>query len=277
MSFKSLLRIGAAGLVLMAVSSAASLYSAKGGNLTLAGSTTVLPIAQRAAEVYMEQDPSVSISVRGGGSGVGVASLIQRNADIADCSRKMKAKEITLARQKGVNPVAHTIALDGILVVLHLNNPVKNLTISQLKDIFSGKVINWKDVGGPNLAIVPVSRDVASGTFEVFNEKVLKGGKVSGEAQMLASNKAVAAAIAETPGAVGYIGIAYKSDTVKTVTVDGITPSEETVKNQSYPLSRGLYMYTNGKPRDSVKKFIDFLLSGEGQKLVEEVGYISVR
>ncbi len=263
----SLIAVSALSLTLSGI-----LYAKK--SITISGSTTVLPIAQKVAEVFMDQNPGINITVRGGGSGVGVAALINGTIDIADSSRAMKGKEITTARQKGINPVANKVALDGIAIVVNKNNPIDKITLKQVMDIFTGKRANWNELGGPNLAIVPISRDVASGTFEVFKEKALKGAKLSGEAQMLASNKAIASAVTETPGAIGYIGIAYITSEMKVIPLDGIMPSAQTVRNGSYELARPLYMYTDGKPKGDVKKFIDFLLSNEGQKLVEEVGYI---
>lgn len=251
------------------------LYAKK--SITISGSTTVLPIAQKAAEVFMDKNPDINVTVRGGGSSVGIAALLNGTIDIADASRAMKGKEIATARQKGINPVEHKVALDGIAIVVNLNNSITKMTLSQLKDIFTGKIANWKELGGPNMAIIPVSRDSSSGTFEVFKEKVLKGAKLSGEAQILASNKAVSTTVNDTPGAIGYIGIAFISSDVKVLPLDGVMPSAQTVRNGSYELSRPLYMYTDGRPRGDVKIFIDFISSDDGKKVVEDVGYIPLQ
>jgi len=156
----------------------------KNGQITCAGSTTVLPVAQATAEAFMDINPGINISVRGGGSGVGVAALQNKTADIANSSRPMKAKEITASKSKGINPTAYPVANDGISIVVHKNNPIKNLTIAQIKGIYTGKIKNWKELGGASMPIVVISRDVASGTFEVFNEKALAGAKVDGTAQL---------------------------------------------------------------------------------------------
>lgn len=249
---------------------------AKNGQVTCSGSTTVLPVAQATAEAFMDKHAGINISVRGGGSGVGIAALQNKTVDIANSSRPMKAKEITAAKSKGINPSAYAIANDGISIVVHKNNPVKNLSIAQIKGIYTGKIKNWKELGGASLPIVVISRDVASGTFEVFNEKALGGAKVDPSAQLLASNNAIVSAVASTPGAIGYAGLGYVNESVKVVTVNNIMPSESTVKNSSYPLSRKLYMYTNGKAAGDVAKFIGFIQSAEGQAIVKEQGFITL-
>lgn len=246
-------------------------------SLTLTGSTTVLPIAQLCAEKFMEQHPDVDISVRGGGSGVGIAALIDGTCDIAMASRPMKTKELKSARSKGINPVATVIARDGIAVIVHPSNPLSEITLVQLRDIYTGKISNWKDVGGKSGRIVVISRDVASGTFEVFKKLVLKGAKTRADALMLASNKAVATTVEKTPGAIGYVGLGYVSSKVKALPVDGVEPTKKTVASGEYKLARPLYFYTDGKPKGLAKEFIDFVLSSEGQKIVEEAGFVPVK
>lgn len=250
---------------------------AKVNQVTCTGSTTVLPVAQATAEAFMDKHPEVNISVRGGGSGVGVAALQNGNADICNSSRPMKAKEITAAKSKGINPTAYVIANDAISMVVHKNNKVRNLGVEQIKKIYTGKVKNWKDLGGANLPIVIVSRDVASGTFEVFNEKALAGAKVDGTAQLLASNNAVVSTVASTPGAIGYAGLGYVTDNVNVVTVNSIMPSDNTVKDGSYPLARKLYMYTNGKAKGDAARYISYIQSAEGQKIVKDQGFITLK
>jgi phosphate transport system substrate-binding protein len=247
------------------------------GKITITGSTTVLPVAQRAAEAFMDIHEEVSISVRGGGSGVGIAALIDGRADIANASRSIKEKEIEIAEEKGVNPVAHVVARDGIAVVIHPDNPVNGLTITQLKKIYTGEINNWKDMGGQDKAIVVLSRDFSSGTFEVFKELVLGGNKVKDGALMLASNKAISTTVAKTPYAIGYIGLGYLSGEVKAIKIDGIIPSEQTVKNGDYNLARSLFMYTNGETTGVLKSFINFIFSEQGQNIAREVGYVPVK
>lgn len=268
---KTLTRIAAiSGLIFL---STTPLLGAK-NNLTLAGSTTVLPIAQKAAEVFMDLHKDINISVRGGGSGVGIASLISGSIDIGNSSRTIKTKELKTAREKGKNPVENVIALDGIAVIVHPNNPINELSIEVLKNIYTGKISNWKSLKGTDQSVVVISRDVASGTFEVFKEKVLEGAKVREDALMLASNKAVATTVAETPGAIGYVGLGYLSEGVKPLKIEGVTPNEKTVRSGEYKLARPLYMYTNGAPKGITKDFIDFILSPTGQKLAKEVGFV---
>jgi len=250
---------------------------AGGRTLVLTGSTTVLPIAQLCAEKFMDQHPDVNISVRGGGSGVGIAALIDGTCDIAMASRPMKTKELKSARGKGINPLATVIAKDGIAIIVHPSNPLSEITLAQLKDIYTGKISNWKDVGGKPGKIVVISRDVASGTFEVFKKIVLKGAKTRADALMLASNKAVATTVEKTPGAIGYVGLGYISSKVKALAVDGVEPTKETVVSGKYKLARPLYLYTYGKPTGLAKEFIDFVLSPEGQKIVDKIGFVPVK
>lgn len=247
------------------------------GRITITGSTTVLPVAQRAAEVFMDIHEEVSISVRGGGSGVGIAALIDGRADIANASRPIKTKEIKLARERGINPVSHVIAKDGIAVVVHPDNPVDELTLEHLKKIYTGEIENWKDLGGPSKTIVVISRDFSSGTFEVFKELVLEGEKVKNGALMLASNKAVATTVTTAPYAIGYIGLGYLSDDVKPLKIDDVMPSEETVKAGDYKLARPLFMYTNGTPSGVIENFFNFIFSEQGQNIAREVGYVPVK
>jgi phosphate transport system substrate-binding protein len=253
-----------------------SLYGAS-NSITITGSTTVLPIAQRAAEAFMDINEDISVSVRGGGSGVGIAALIDGRADIADASRPIKTKEIKLAREKGIDPYANVVARDGIAVVVHPDNPVDSISIEDLKKIYTGEIENWKYLDGPNKAIVVISRDYSSGTFEVFKELVLGGDKVIDGALMLASNKAVSTTISTTPNSIGYIGLGYLSKDVKALKVDGVEATEETVKEGKYKLARPLFMYTNGEPTGIIKTFIDFVFSPQGQLIAREVGYVPVK
>jgi phosphate transport system substrate-binding protein len=248
-----------------------------GNNITMKGSTTVLPIAQRTAEVFMDRHPEVKISVQGGGSGVGIAAIIDGTCDIGDASRSMKEQELSDAVSKGVNPKANFIAMDGIAVIVHPSNKVSGLTKNQVKDIYTGKISDWSALGGESQKIVVVSRDSASGTFESFGEMALDKEKVRSDALMQASNQAVASAVAKTPGGIGYVGLGYISSQVKAVTLNGVMPSSKTVLSNKYSLARPLFMYTNGSPQGVVKDFLDFVLSEEGQKLVEEAGFVGLK
>lgn len=246
-------------------------------DITMSGSTTVFPIAQMAAEVYMDENPDVFISVRGGGSGVGISDIIMGRVDMANASRAIKTSEIKQAKENGVNPVGTIIANDGIAIIVNPSCGLTDITKEQVKKIFTGEINNWKQLGGASMPIVAISRDVASGTFEVFKELVLKGSKVKDDALLLASNNAVATNVADTPGAIGYVGFGFLSDKVKALKVEGIAPTEKSVNDKSYSISRPLYVYTNGTPKGEIKDFLEFILSDEGQKIVKETGYIPLK
>jgi phosphate transport system substrate-binding protein len=245
------------------------------GNIVIKGSTTVLPIAQKVAEMYMKQNPDVKISISGGGSGNGIKALIDGSTDIADSSRFIKDEEVTLAVEKGRYPVPFALAYDCIVPVVHPSNSITNLTMEQLKAIYKGDIQNWQEVGGPERPVVVVSRDSSSGTYEVWEEKIMKKERVFPGALLQASNGAVVQAVSKNKNAIGYIGLGYVDQTVKGLTVDGIAGSEETTLNGTYPISRPLYMFTSGWPKGDALNFINFVLHPEkGQKYVSEVGYV---
>ncbi len=241
------------------------------------GSTTVLPIAQACAEKFMENNPKIEISVKGGGSGIGITSLIEGTCDIANASRAMKDSEIQKAVGRGKDPKAHVVAMDGIAVIVHPSIEINELTKKQLKAIYTGKISEWSQLGGKNLKIVVISRDSASGTFEAFGELALDKAKVRPDALMSTSNRAVATTVEKTPGSIGYVGLGYISDKVKALKIDGIDCTKENVLSGKYPLARPLFMYTNGKPQGPVKEFMDFILGPEGQDLIEEQGFIRIK
>jgi len=242
--------------------------------IVIKGSTTVLPIAQGTLEAYMKKNPGVQISLSGGGSGEGIKALIDKTTDIATSSREIKKEEIALAQTKGVKPVAHVVAKDALTPVVHPKNKVTNLSIDQLSQIYQGKITNWKEVGGEDLKIVVISRDSSSGTFESWDHFVMKKAKVTPKAQMLASNGALVTAVAKNRYAIAYLGIGYVNKSVKPLQVNGITASIQTALSNEYPLSRELYMYTNGEPAGDVAKFIAFVKSAEGQKIVAKEGFV---
>jgi len=245
------------------------------GNLRTDGSTTVLPIAQKAAEAYMKEHPDVTISVSGGGSGNGIKAIIDGTTDIANSSRFIKNEEVKQAVEKGSYPVPFAVAYDCIVPVVHPSNTVNNLTMDQLKAIYKGEIDNWKAVGGPDLKIVVISRDTSSGTYEVWEEKVMKKERVSPAALLQASSGAVAQAIASNKFAIGYLGIGYLNDKVKAVTVNNIAGTAETTLNGTFPISRPLFMFTRGWPSGDALNFINFVLNPQkGQKLVKEAGFV---
>jgi len=242
-------------------------------NMVIKGSTTVLPVAQAALEAYMKANPGAKISLSGGGSGEGIKALIDGSTDIANSSREIKSAEVELAKSKGVQPKEIAVAIDAIVPIVNPKNRVKELTIDQLSQIYQGK-INWKEVGGDDLQIVVISRDSSSGTFEAWGEMVLNKAKVTPKAQMQASNGAIVQAISKNRYAIGYIGFGYINKTVKPLTVNGVAASAKTALSKEFPVSRHLYMYTNGAPKGETAKFIKFILSSEGQKLVAKEGFV---
>jgi len=242
--------------------------------IVIKGSTTVLPIAQGTLEAYMKKNPGVQISLSGGGSGEGIKALIDKTTNIATSSREIKKEEIALAETKGVKPVAHVVANDALIPVVNPKNKVSNLSIDQLSQIYQGKITNWKEVGGEDLKIVVISRDSSSGTFESWDHFVMKKAKVTPKAQMLASNGALVTAVAKNRYAIAYLGLGYVNKSVKPLQVDGIMGSVETALSKKYPMSRELYMYTNGEPTGDVAKFIAFVKSAEGQKIVVKEGFV---
>ncbi|NLL37936.1 MAG: PstS family phosphate ABC transporter substrate-binding protein [Fretibacterium sp.] len=259
-------------------------FAAEEGKLVINGSTTILPFAQLASERFMENHPQVRISLSGGGSGNGIKALIDGTADIANASRAMKDSEKENAKKNGVEPFETVVALDCIVAIVHPENEVKNLTLEQLKDIYTGKVENWKEVGGADSAIVVVGRDSSSGTYGTWQEMVVEKGdskdnksRVTAKAQVAASSGAMLSTVAGNKFAIGYDGIGYVDKTVRGLEVGGVAPTAENAEAGKYPLSRELYMYTNGEPKGNVKAFMDFMLSDDGQKIVAETGFIPVK
>ncbi|MBI3990580.1 MAG: phosphate ABC transporter substrate-binding protein [Candidatus Omnitrophica bacterium] len=246
-------------------------------------------LGQAWAEAFNKNNPEVNVAVTGGGSGTGISALIAGTADIAECSRTMKEKEIEKAKQNGITPVEFTVALDGLAVVVHPDNPVTKMTINELADIFTGKITNWKELGGKNLAIVILSREVNSGTHVYFKEHVLRKGNEKGPeefsptALLMPSSQAIADEVSQNPNAIGYYGMGYVSPAQKAIAVAKdknspyIEPKIENVKNGKYPISRPLLMYTKGEPQGNVKEFIGFALSFEGQEIVVKTDFVPVK
>lgn len=246
-------------------------------DLTVSGSTTLLPIAQRAAESYMEAHPETAITVSGTGSGNGIKALLDGSINLATSSRFLKDAEVKKALEQNRYPVPFSVALDGLVPVVHPDNKVADLTLAQLKDIYTGKVTNWKELGGADAPIVAVGRDTSSGTYEVWESKVMKKERVTPKAMVVASNGAMLSTVADNPNAVGYLGLGYVNDQVKALKVEGKAASYEATRDGSYPIARALFFFTDGWPSGETKKFIDFVLSDDGQKLVKEAGYVPLR
>lgn len=237
------------------------------------GSTTVLPIMQKVVEAYMKAHPDVKISVSGGGSGNGIKALIDGGTDIAMASRAMAQKEIDLAKSKNVNPNQIVCAIDAIVPVVNPANKLAEINLAQLKDLYTGKITSWKDLGGAGPVVV-ISRDTSSGTYETWEHLVMQKARVFPGALMQASNGAVVQAVSKNKNAIGYVGLGYLDASTKPLKVDGIEPTAENAKSRKYPISRELYLYTNGTPSGAAKGLVDFVLSPEGQKLVKEVGFV---
>lgn len=246
-----------------------------GEEILITGSTTVLPVMQKAGEAFMAAHPDISLAISGGGSGNGIKALNEGLCKVAMSSRDIKASELEEARAKGVRPQRLAIAVDALLPVLHPSNPVNALSLDQLRDIYAGKIVNWKEVGGRDEKIVVISRDTSSGTFESWADTVMRGEKTAASALMQASNGGVAQAVAGNRRAIGYIGFGYLNASLKKIKVNNIEGTAENALNKTWPIARELYIFTNGEPAGAVKKLTDFLLDPrKGQKAVAETGFI---
>lgn len=244
------------------------------GQLVIKGSTTVLPIAQKTVEAFMKENPDIKISLSGGGSSNGIKALIDGTTNVANASRFIKDKEVKAAIKKGVYPVPFACAYDSIIPVVHPENNLTDITMAQLKDIYMGKIRNFREIGGPDRKIVVISRDTSSGTYETWEKKVMKKERVTPRASVMASNGAVVQSVSNNKNTIGYIGIGYLNKSVKPLTADGIEGTEETTLNGQYPISRPLFMFTNGWPKGDTLKYINFILHPRGQKHVAESGYV---
>jgi phosphate transport system substrate-binding protein len=254
--------------------------SVSAANITVKGSDTLVILAQKWAEVYMGSHPETKIQVTGGGSGVGFAALQNKTTDLADASRKIKPAEIAACvKAFGKRPTEYKVALDGLSVYLNEANPINELTIDQLDGIFSGQIKNWKDVGGPDAPIVVYSRENSSGTYEFFKEHVLKGKDFASNAQTMQGTAVLLQAVAKEKNGIGYGGAAYGAGAKhikvkKNDSSEAIEPTEETVLNGTYPIWRYLYVYVNPElDKGEIAKYLNWIRSDEGQKLVKEIGY----
>jgi len=253
------------------------------GNIVQKGSDTLLIVAQLWAEEYMNKHPGVSISVAGGGSGVGFSALSQKTTDIADASREIKTSEIQTAKANGVNPVEWTVGLDGIAIIVHPNNPVIELTMEQLEKIYNGTYTNWNQVGGNDAIIVTYGRQSTSGTYDFFREHVLHNKNFRADNRELAGNAEIVSAVQGDVNGIGYVGVAYTKQGVNvkilkikaSASATAYEPSIVNIKSGVYPIARKLYIYTNGVPTGALADYVAFILGPEGQQILEEVGYIS--
>lgn len=243
--------------------------------LQINGSTTVGPIGDAFAEAFKGQ---ASMTVSKTGSGDGAAALVEGRCDVAMMSRFMKEAEFKKAVVNNVFPVAHAIAMDGVCVVVHPSNPVAALTSAQIRDIYTGKITHWKEVGGPDKAIVIISRDTSSGTYETFEGLVMKKEKMAGSTEYVNSNPQAHARVKSTEGAIGYVGLGFTDRYVKALKVDGVMPTRQTIAKGIYPVSRPLFLFTNGYPKlgSITHAFCTYYLTEEGQEIIEAKGFVPV-
>ncbi len=256
------------------------------GFIQTKGSDTMVNAVQMVAEEFMKEYPHIFVAITGGGSGVGIASLINQTCDVATASREMKPKEVEMALQRGVNPKELVVAYDGVAVIVNKSNPVDKLTLEDLHKIFTGKATNWRELGGKDLPIVTLSREVSSGTHMYFKEEVIQLGKkdskeeFSKETLLLTSSQAIVEEVAGNEGAIGYLGMGYLSARTKALRIGKdkqfYPPDVENVLKKTYPLSRPLFLYTNGEPQGVIKLLTDFTLSPTGQRQFMETGFVPV-
>ena len=276
------------GVLVMAMAAIIpSAFAAK--NITVKGSDTMIVLGQKWAEVYMQKNPQAAIQVTGGGSGVGIAALINGTTDIANSSRPIKTSELDKAKAAGYYPEEIKAAMDSLAIVVNAANPIKELSVKQIMGIYTGRINNWNEVGGPNQSILRYCRESSSGTYTFLKEQVLKNQDYAADCQTMPGTSAVANAVSKDPAGIGYGGAAYylkqpaikilsvkkddKSEAVNPVKADGKLDYEAAWTHR-YPIARFLYMYAGFKPQGEMKAYINWILSPEGQKIVEEVGYV---
>lgn len=270
-------------LILTVIAGSLLAFSPAGMNIKIKGSDTVLPLSQKEAETYMKANKDAKITVIGGGSGVGIAALLDGTTDIAMSSRKMKLSEKQKLIDAGKSPKEIAICYDALSVIVNPGNKISQLTREQIEGIFTGKITNWKDVGGDDEKIVAYSRESSSGTFEFFKEHVMGNKNYGSTVLLMPATGAIVQSVSQTKGAIGYIGLAYMEKTVKDLKVSydkGKTYVEGTVENAKskvYPITRPLYYYYLSTSANTVKPFVDYILSAEGQKIVGEVGYVPLK
>jgi phosphate transport system substrate-binding protein len=247
-------------------------FKGEKGEIKVAGGTAHIPVMKEAARRVMEVNPDIQISIAGGGSGVGIKQAGEGLVDIGNSGKKPSDDEIA---RYGLH--LFQWAIDGVAVIVNPANKVRALTRQQVMDIYAGRITNWKDVGGVDKQVNLYTRDEASGTREVFWNQALKKGEIATNANFSVSNGAMKAAISQDPFAIGYVSVGHIDESVAAVAFDGVVPSRETVKNGKYPIARGLYSCTKGAPGGLTKKFLDYFFTAEGQQIVAEQGFITVK
>jgi phosphate transport system substrate-binding protein len=254
------------------------------------GSDTMVNLALAWAEQYHLDNPQANLSVSGGGSGTGIASLINKTTDVANASRKIKSEEIENAQANGIEPIEFVVARDAIAIIVNPNNPISELTLQQLSDIYSGKINNWQELGGDDRPIVRLSRETNSGTHIYFLEHVLRRGDkedktlFSTNTLLLPSSEVIGAEIRSNPNAIGYDGLGYVTPDMKVVAVADtggeisayVFPSAETVNDGSYPIARDLYMYTAGEPQGFVQRYLEWIFTPQAQSIVTQLGFVPI-
>lgn len=285
MEKKALIVIGVVAVVIVAAVGLALVSQGEGDKPTTLkqqGSDTLLELMTSMSESFNDAQDDVRVDVTGGGSGVGIQSLIEGTIDVAQASRQMKSSEIDAANANNIDPVEFSVAIDGIAIVVNSANAVETLTMEQLRGIYNGTYTNWNQVGGADVPILPYGRQTTSGTYEFFFETVMKKEDFATGVSQETGNAAIATKVNQNAGGIGYIGIGYaqQAQGVKTLSLKADVSSEaflptdeEAVYAGDYPLSRHLYVYTNGTPEGAVKKWVEYILSDEGQAVVEEAGF----
>lgn len=255
--------------------------SGQGGALVIRGSDTMVNLSGAWAEAFMQANPGVRVSVIGGGSATGFAALIDGSADLANASRPIKDSESTSLAAKGKPAVEHVVAIDAVTMIVHPSNPVRSLTMDQLADIFTGRVTNWKDVGGPDLPVTVYSRETSSGTYAFVKEHVMKNADYTASARLMPSTESILQAVAQDKGGIGYIGTGYLTDAAAALSVAGaegsdpVRPTVEAAASGLYPLARPLFVYSAGEPSQLAQAFIDFTTSEAGRRITTEMGFVA--
>lgn len=253
---------------------------AKSSVVQIKGSDTILNASQAIVEEYMKTNKKARIAVTGGGSGVGIASLINKTADIAMASRNIKSSEVEALKKEGINVEEVVLGYDGITVIINHGNHIKNLDKKNLAGIFAGEITNWKELGGDDAKIVVLSRDSSSGTHAYFKEEILRGGdsksvvEYGQDTLYMPSNQAILQEVAKSKYAIGYIGMGYMNDTVDSLAVDGVKPTFETVADKTYPIAREVFWYVDSARDGVTKEVVDFAVSDKGQEIVKEEGFV---
>ena len=274
------MKIGVLGLLFYFVCS--FVFADQEDLVRIKGSDTMVNLEKKLSWRFMEKHPDVNIAVRGGGSDVGFAALLDERCEIVDSSRRIEQKEIFRAKEKGFEPKEYTIALDGLVIAVNINNQVSSLTVEEIKAIFTGNIANWRDVGGRDAKIRVVSRELGSGTYAFFREHILADADFSKDAIVLSSNQDIVDEIIADKDAIGYCGMGFLSNKFKAVKVakdeqsEYVSPTKDNVKNSKYPICRPLFMYTKGEPVWHVGYFLNYIMSEEGQKVIEKAGFVPI-